>query len=158
MFVSVQAQMVSPNVIAPSGAWFQNSTFSLSSTIGEATMVQTFSDGTNFLTQGFQQPLSVATGINEALPNANQVLVYPNPSNGNFNAMFNFEKAGTMVFNIFDVLGRVVNKTEIGFGPGILQQNFNLYPLPSGIYMLEALATFNDGTIQKNVIKLTITN
>jgi hypothetical protein len=158
MFASVQAQTVSPNVLAPSGAWFSNGTFSLSSTIGETTLVQTFSDATNILTQGFQQPLEVTTDIIDVLPNINQVHVYPNPSNGNFVVSFQFESAGTIVFRVFDIIGKTIDKTEIGFDQGVTLHNFNLNPLADGIYFMEAVATFSDGSTQRNVIKLNIAN
>ncbi|MBN2174518.1 MAG: hypothetical protein JW731_10310, partial [Bacteroidales bacterium] len=52
------AQSVSPEVIASAGDYFENSTGSLSWTLGEV-MNETFSNGSNILTQGFQQPFIV---------------------------------------------------------------------------------------------------
>ena len=61
------AQTTSPEVIASSGDHFSNATGSLSWTLGE-TMTETFSNGGHILTQGFQQPVTVAiSGINLAL-------------------------------------------------------------------------------------------
>jgi len=61
MFIS--AQITSPEVISSSGAYFSNTSGSMSWTLGE-TVTETFSNGSNILTQGFQQPVSVSiTGI-----------------------------------------------------------------------------------------------
>lgn len=57
------AQTTSPQAIVPSGAYFSNTTASLSWTVGEIA-TETFTSGINILTQGFQQPLSITiTGI-----------------------------------------------------------------------------------------------
>ncbi len=58
------AQILSPQVIAASGSYNAGASGSLSWTLGE-TMVETYSGGGYMLTQGFQQPISVAvSGIN----------------------------------------------------------------------------------------------
>ncbi|MFU8844174.1 MAG: hypothetical protein ACNA7V_10250 [Bacteroidales bacterium] len=58
----VSAQSVSPEVIATAGDYFENSSGSLSWTLGEV-MTETFSSGGNILTQGFQQPFVVRISL-----------------------------------------------------------------------------------------------
>ncbi|OQX74286.1 MAG: hypothetical protein B6D61_11720 [Bacteroidetes bacterium 4484_249] len=61
--LTVAAQSTSPDVIASSGEYYENANNSISYTLGEIA-VETYSNGSNILTQGFQQPVSVAiTGI-----------------------------------------------------------------------------------------------
>jgi len=75
-----QAQDLSPSVIATGGNYSETGTASLSWTIGE-TVVETLTNGTTTLTQGFQQGnLSVASLI-ENTELAKTVKVYPNPVN-----------------------------------------------------------------------------
>ena len=74
-----KAQTLSPEVISTSGAFYVNSTGMLSQTVGELAMVQTFTNSTATLTQGFQQLFDTVTGINE-LENYH-VVVFPNPAN-----------------------------------------------------------------------------
>ena len=58
------AQTASPQVVASSGDYYQGANASLSWTLGEIA-TETYSNGSNILTQGFQQPVSVSiTGIN----------------------------------------------------------------------------------------------
>lgn len=59
----VSAQSLSPQVIASSGGFFSNGSGSLSWTLGE-TMTETFTGGSNQLTQGFQQPEMVKVKLN----------------------------------------------------------------------------------------------
>ncbi len=55
IYINAGAQSLSPKVIASAGGYFASANASLSWTLGE-TMGQTFSNGGNTLTQGFQQP------------------------------------------------------------------------------------------------------
>jgi hypothetical protein len=54
--LTVVAQSTSPTVIASSGEYFENANNSISYTLGEIA-TETFSNGSNILTQGFQQPV-----------------------------------------------------------------------------------------------------
>jgi hypothetical protein len=61
--ICLNAQSLSPQVIASSGSYFSNGSGSLSWTLGE-TMTETFIAGSSQLTQGFQQPDAVKVNIN----------------------------------------------------------------------------------------------
>ena len=62
--LTVISQSVSPEVISSSGAYYENASASLSWTLGEVA-TETYSNGGVTLTQGFQQPISIAiSGIN----------------------------------------------------------------------------------------------
>src|ERR1017187_7118139 len=153
-----KAQSVSPFVIASSGGYFSNATFSLSSTVGEMTMVETFSDGNNFLTQGFQQPFSINTGITNIIPDNGAYSIYPNPSNGNFMLAYHYGTGGTAMFRVFNMLGQEITNSEEKFDKGVNFQNFNVSTLANGIYFLEATYLFNDGKVLNNVSKINISN
>ena len=71
--------MAQQEVISSGGNYDETSSGSLSWTIGEAT-TETVSDGTNTLTQGFQQSNLTVTEIkNSNLENVN-ITLYPNPT------------------------------------------------------------------------------
>ena len=60
----LMAQSVSPEVVSSAGDYYEGSNGSLSWTLGEIA-TETYSNGTNILTQGFQQPITVTlAGIN----------------------------------------------------------------------------------------------
>src|ERR1017187_1182834 len=154
----VKAQSVSPWVIASTGGFFSNANFSVSSTFGEMNMVETFTNGNNFLTQGFQQPFSGNVGISKIIPDNGAYSIYPNPSNGNFVLTYHYSSGGNAIFQVFNMLGQKVNNTEVKFDKGVNFQKFNLYSLANGIYFLEATYFFNDGKVLKNVSKINISN
>ncbi len=62
LIVELNAQTLSPKVIASAGSYASNASGSLSFTIGEAN-TQTFSNATNMLTQGFQQPFKATLNL-----------------------------------------------------------------------------------------------
>jgi hypothetical protein len=53
------AQTLTPPTVSGGGAYYQQGSYSLSVTMGELMAVQTLSSGGVFLTQGFQQPVSL---------------------------------------------------------------------------------------------------
>ena len=151
----VKAQSVSPWVIASTGGFFSGANFSVSSTFGEMTMVETFHNG-DYLTQGFQQPWPFTVGIDNPIPQSNEVSVYPNPSSGNFTFTYNFTSGGTVNFRLFDMLGRSIDNSSIDFEKGVNMKNFNYSSLAAGIYFLESDATLSSGKTIKNVMKINI--
>lgn len=56
--IIIYTQSLAPSVISSSGDYFQSTNYSLSWTLGEI-MTETFFNGSNVLTQGFQQPFGV---------------------------------------------------------------------------------------------------
>ncbi|MGD0710407.1 MAG: hypothetical protein ABR968_04440 [Bacteroidales bacterium] len=78
--LTARSQTLSPTVISSSGGFYNNSSGMLSTTVAEMTMVQTFQSGSNFLTQGFQQPEDYTVGIVETPVVSGDILIYPNPT------------------------------------------------------------------------------
>ena len=154
----VKAQSVSPWVIASTGGFFSNANFSVSSTFGEMTMVETFTNGNNFLTQGFQQPFSGNVGISKIIPDNGAYSIYPNPSNGNFMLAYHYASGGTAMFRVFNMLGQEITNSQVKFDKGVNFQDFNLHAPANGIYFLEDSYFFNDGKVLNNVSKINISN
>jgi hypothetical protein len=95
-----------PDVIATAGGYYKNKVGSLSWTIGEP-VTETFSDGSDFLTQGFQQGIyMVATVIDETAQGAN-VSIYPNP----FTSILNIKNDTNNPISVqtIDMQGNIIN-------------------------------------------------
>jgi opacity protein-like surface antigen len=124
-----QAQDLDQNVTATAGAYSENATGSLSWTIGE-TMVESVSDGTNTLTQGFHQGnLSVSLLINET-ELGYKVKVYPNPVTDNLSIETTEEKLDFQLLNINGQVlksGKCENRNE----------QIDFTTLPQGTYILK---------------------
>ncbi len=103
----VKAQMLTPTVIASTGAYSANGNYSLSYTVGEMTMVQTFSSDSNILTQGFQQPNDKITGLIDITPaEFGSFVVYPNPTVDQFWFGFQLPEAGKVTLTMYDAIAR----------------------------------------------------
>ena len=85
----IHAQSLSPTVVSSSGGFYANSAGQLSFTVGEMTMVTTFFQTNNILTQGFQQPFDFGTAIPEPTKDGFAFGVFPNPSTGNIHLVLN---------------------------------------------------------------------
>ena len=67
-------------VVTTAGSYGETSSGSLSWTVGEP-VIETITDGTNTLTQGFQQSKLTVTAINDLKFPGIELSVYPNPTN-----------------------------------------------------------------------------
>ncbi|MEO6166486.1 MAG: T9SS type A sorting domain-containing protein, partial [Chitinophagales bacterium] len=65
------------------------------------------------------------------------ILVYPNPSNNLFNIQVVADEVSFADYSIFDNVGRLVAKQEVGLSPGINNIEVDLYNNPNGIYFLQ---------------------
>lgn len=104
------AQSTTPEVVSNGGEYYENSSGSLSWTLGEP-MIETLSDGTNTLTQGFQQNSYTITRISEIKDTDIIIRVYPNPTSDIINIEgINIEKGS---IELFDMSGRLVLTEDI---------------------------------------------
>ncbi len=134
---SPQAQTLSPTVISSSGGYFTSANASLSFTVAEMTMVNTFTSTNNILTQGFQQPEDYLVGITETPVFKGEVLIYPNPSNGNFILSYVSNYSSDNIIKLYNLLGQVVFTKTVVQVNGLNTVNFDIRNLNQGIYLLE---------------------
>ena len=106
--IIASSQTLSPSVISSSGGFYSNSSGMLSFTVAEMTMVETFSQPGNILTQGFQQPEDYSVGINEPTVETGGALIFPNPTNGHFLlSYYNYDNSQTTI-NLYNMVGQIV--------------------------------------------------
>lgn len=101
----VQAQ----EVVSTQGDSYSNANGSIDFTIGEP-VINTATDGTNDLTQGFHQTMWNFVGL-EDLQSDLLVDVYPNPVESEL--MINTEEFQGLTYQLFDGSGRVVREGEL---------------------------------------------
>ncbi|MEI6853874.1 MAG: T9SS type A sorting domain-containing protein, partial [Bacteroidota bacterium] len=149
-------QTLSPVVISSSGGFYSAGGNSLSVTIAEMTMVQTFTQPSNILTQGFQQPEQLTTSVAEIEAMQGEVAVYPNPSNGQFNISYNALNDGDFMVMIYNMVGQVVFDQTYGgsFGSNIISLNIGQFG--QGIYMLELKSTDLNGKQKSSIHKINL--
>ena len=136
----LKAQTISQSVIASTGGFSATANNSFSYTVGEMTMIQTFTGSGTILTQGFQQPNDIATGLLNIGSNAaGDLVVYPNPAVDKIWFAFQFTLPGVISVSMTNVLGQTVLDVYHGdYESGKTVQTANLSLLSSGTYILTA--------------------
>jgi hypothetical protein len=97
------SQSVSPEVNASAGDHFTGTNAQLSWTIGE-TMIETFENGSNQLTQGFHQTNLMVTAVEDLADNF-QVKVFPNPATDVLNIEWS-EISDPLTLRLYDATGK----------------------------------------------------
>lgn len=80
----------------------------------------------------------------------NNLAIYPNPNNGNFNIQFNSSSGNEIKVLVHDIRGRQIFERSFN-NSGLFNENINLSSVQSGIYMVTVL----DGA-QKQVKKIVV--
>jgi hypothetical protein len=132
------AQMLTPTVISSTGGFSSNANGSLSYTVGEMTMVQTFSANGNILTQGFQQPNDNVTGLIDLTQDEfGSLVVYPNPAVDNMWFGFQLPEEGRVQIALYDVLGQKISDLyNANYDNGKIVEQVNVSTYAAGVYML----------------------
>jgi hypothetical protein len=154
--ISIKAQTLTPTVLSSSGGFYTDGNTTLSFTVAEMTMVQTFTGGTNFLTQGFQQPelITVSIAENEVVPG--EITVYPNPTSGAFNISYNTKNDGEYLVRIYDMVGQLVFAQSYAAGPGLNTIKVDIGQYRQGLYMLELSSTQLNGKKNSSIHKINL--
>ena len=102
------AQSIERDVIASGGDYFENSTMSLSWTLGEA-VTETVSNDFMMLTQGFQQGEKITlTTIKDPLSALFGIKVFPNPTTDIVNISINSQKDEILTVQIYSLTGEKI--------------------------------------------------
>ncbi len=158
---AVKAQSLSPTVIASTGGFSSNSNGSLSYTVGEMTMVQTFSAGNNILTQGFQQPNDVAIGLIDITKDEfGSFIVYPNPAVDNMWFGFQYPEEGKLTISVYNTLGqKIADVYNSNYSNGKTVEQMSVSTLAAGSYFLSATFTSaNDGKVHITTKQFNVIN
>ena len=137
---TVDAQLlVAPQVIASGGGYDATGNISISYTIGEMTAVETAGNGNIYLTQGFQQPeagTQTGVGISDLSAPGYELLVYPNPNNGQFFLYVKGEIKGRLLISVFDATARLTDILTMEVSPAGNTQMIDLRAHAPGLYLL----------------------
>jgi len=153
------SQSLSPEVIASAGGYASAGGVSLSYTVGEMAMVETFASSNTILTQGFHQPEQNITRILEAeRTDFGSFAVYPNPATTEVFFGYEFPQEGRVEVTLYNNLGQVVQNvfTDNEYSSGKSINFFNCSLLAAGNYMMQANFAGNQGKKQAITKKLQI--
>lgn len=127
VFVS-SLSLYAQEVISTQGDSYDNGVNTIDFTIGE-TVIETVSDGSNDVTQGFHQTNLTITNIEDLDVNF-LVNIYPNPTSDFVN--LTVEKYGGITYQIYDMGGRLVEEAILTSST----TNVNVSDYSKGTYML----------------------
>ncbi len=104
--------MNAQELVSNSGAYFSNSSGSLTWSVGEA-VIATISDGTDTLTQGFHQSRFSFTDISESQLDGISVSVFPNPTADQFSIEITSNDLEGFSYTLLDQHGKSLGNKEI---------------------------------------------
>jgi hypothetical protein len=141
---NIHAQSVAPSAINASGGTAIIGANEFDWSVGEMTMVSTFTGTGIIVTQGVLQPAE--TSINAV---NNQVLlkklqVYPNPATSIVNLQYFSPGEGTMTYRLMDVTGKIIANRSVQVKQGTNTEQINVAGLACATYLLEV--SVNTGT------------
>ena len=111
-------------VVTTAGNYGETTSGSLTWTVGEP-VIETITDGTNTLTQGFQQSKLTVTAINDLEIPGIELSVYPNPTNSFLSIEVKTDKQRDLLLSLFDINGRLIlQKKMAGNKQTIKMQNY----------------------------------
>lgn len=157
----LQAQMLTPFVTAAAGDFFTNTNAnaSLSFTVGEMAMIETFFNSNSgvFLTQGFQQPLMPLVGIQDK-DYAFEFVVYPNPASTQLNFRYDLQYPGQVKMHWTDMRGvEVLRDYEEKYTGGQVEDAFDLQGISQGMYFLHVSYDVDGKNIHhKSIYKINV--
>lgn len=142
----VYAQTLAPTVISTTGGFASNANGSLSYTVGEMTMVETFSANGNILTQGFQQPNDRVVGLLDITQDEfGSFVIYPNPAVNNLWFGFQFPERGKVAVAVYNVAGqKIADVYNDVYVTGKTVQGYDVSNLAGGAYYMSLTFTGDD--------------
>jgi hypothetical protein len=149
-----QNATLSPQVIASAGNYVSAGGISLSYTVGELAAIQTFTSANDsiILTQGFQQPNDIVSGlINIEKGEVGSFSVYPIPAYTTIWYGYQFNEPGKAEVSMFNILGqRMDYSLSENYTSGKLIHSFDCTSYASGNYMLSV--KFTKATGQETIL------
>lgn len=154
--LSINAQTLSPVALSSGGGFYSAGGNSLSFTVAEMTMVQTFIQPSNILTQGFQQPEQLTTAIAEIEALQGDVTVYPNPTNGPLHICCNDLSDEDYQVNIYNMVGQIVYTQTYKDLTASKIISIDLGKFKQGIYILELRSTDSNAKHKNSIHRINL--
>jgi hypothetical protein len=111
-YTIVYGQNLKPEMIATAGSFYSNNSYSVSWTIGEC-IPETFSNGTNKLTQGFQQGIYEINTVVDNTEDRMKITVFPNPATDFVNLEMQTQNKIGYYYQLFDLNGKCLKNEKI---------------------------------------------
>lgn len=132
-----KGQSIGPSTINAAGGYATLSGNEYEWSIGEMTMVSTFSTSAIVVTQGVLQPAFGSLDVKTTQNLTDGLLVFPNPANTTVNIQYTATDNGKLNYRLMDVVGRVILSDSKDLKIGVNTLPLNIANLAEGTYLLE---------------------
>jgi len=150
------SQSLERSTLSSAGTFYNISGTQLSWSAAQPGLVETFSNSSATLTQGFHQQ-DFFSSITEIVPDLFTIKVYPNPSTGDFFFDLSAMNEGKIDLQLFDASGRVIfSQGSFSTINSLWNHRINLGYLPVGIYHCRFLFQSQTGGHRIKNLKLTV--
>jgi Secretion system C-terminal sorting domain len=134
-----RAQGVSPSTINSAGGGAPIGSYEFDWSVGEMTMVSTFSQPSVVVTQGLLQPYDGPTKVVKTTIPATQLQVFPNPATSVVNVQYTAQDQGTLAYRLLDMNGKIIKTHVTDTRQGTTTEQINVSTLAAATYMLEVI-------------------
>lgn len=107
--------------------------------VGEMPLVQTFASSSLIVTQGVLQSDPVNQGVNEIAGITSNLHVFPVPTASLLHLQYDFDKNGTLSYELQDVAGRKIAGRSLTVSSGSQTEEVPMQSLANGHYLLRVM-------------------
>ena len=152
--LNIYGQSITPNILNASGGTATIATNVYDWSIGEMTMVSTFSSSSIIVTQGVLQPDTLHPIKVNNLSNSNHFNVFPNPSNEFITIESNLTSEGNLYISLVDMTGKVIFNIVEAVKQNIISKRINVSEMPNGSYILKVRIETNSQIIESTTFQI----
>jgi len=144
--VNIRAQSIGPATLNVTGGTTVIGSNEYDWSVGEMTMISTFTATGIIVTQGVLQPAESASGVANVSLLSKQLQVFPNPATSVVNVQYSSQVQGTLTYRLMDVAGKVIAERAMTVSPGTTTEQVNVSELACATYMLEVTVNAGNAT------------
>jgi hypothetical protein len=152
--VGIHAQSIGPSTLNATGGSGIIAGNDFEWSVGEMTLVSTFSGSSIVVTQGVLQPADITSGVVNHTPPAQLLQVFPNPATSVVNLQYESAAVGALSYRLMDMTGQVIKSATIAVKQGTTTEQLNIAALACATYMLEVNINTGDNSPVKTTYKI----
>jgi hypothetical protein len=152
--LNIRAQSVGPKTLNAAGGTGTAGSVEIDWSVGEMTLVSTFSGSSVVVTQGVLQPTDawpVDVGKTALLK---ELEVFPNPASSFVNIRYAAQATGTLTYRLMDIIGKELTGKTVDIKQGVTTEQVNISTLACATYILEVGVMQADGKNETTSYKI----
>lgn len=134
-----RGQSVGPATINAAGGGATIGTNEFEWSVGEMSLVSTFSGASIVVTQGVLHPHDGPPLETASTPLSRDLVVFPNPATTTVNIRYSSQADCRMAYRLFDAAGKLISTRTFDARQGVTIEQVNVAALANATYMLEVI-------------------